>query len=499
MLNIFSRDNTDSIHHTAEADTDGETAAVREENRELKRRLSAYSALIARLNQASPDLTEKVPGNHAEARECNSYLHKQERIFSNLLENLITIASAEGSLEETVHVLREELGVQEESTQSITGEAEGYSHLLDTVYSELQAFADEAVRASRSAQQGRQGLDEFLTHIAGIESHISETSQRLANLQEAARKITGVTAMIEDTASRLHVISVNTAIEAARAQAGGFSVIARELQQIAAGTGDAVRDVDALTDDIERRRDEVETALAAAVSSTKYCTAQSTEISKEFASILEGNARLEETSSALMTSMRDAKQGIETLLNAAQRVGASGGSILERADGASSLAEELGALVESILRDIGMYRVSYHNTAVRDFQEIIDGLRSHASADTDSLDAYLHQTIAAHPAFELLYLMNSEGVQVSSNITGERRGFETITTERGQDRSEKDYFTAPTRSGEVYVSNVYLSSAGNDLCITVAAPVSVDGTPGVLAGDINIRDFVEIESGRRRE
>ncbi|HET7775824.1 MAG TPA: PDC sensor domain-containing protein, partial [Azospira sp.] len=63
----------------------------------------------------------------------------------------------------------------------------------------------------------------------------------------------------------------------------------------------------------------------------------------------------------------------------------------------------------------------------------------------------------------------------------------------GVDRGEQPYFRHVADSGQAYVSEIYLSSATEDFCITLAIPLQAEGAvDGVLVADINIGSMASL-------
>ena len=59
---------------------------------------------------------------------------------------------------------------------------------------------------------------------------------------------------------------------------------------------------------------------------------------------------------------------------------------------------------------------------------------------------------------------------------------------KGTDRSERPYFKETMEKGE-YISDIYLSKATDDFCITVAKRFEHNGKVYILAGDINFKEI----------
>jgi EAL domain-containing protein (putative c-di-GMP-specific phosphodiesterase class I)/GGDEF domain-containing protein len=99
-----------------------------------------------------------------------------------------------------------------------------------------------------------------------------------------------------------------------------------------------------------------------------------------------------------------------------------------------------------------------------------------------------------YPFFELIYELDGNGVQrypnwVNPMMRGRIKGGGV-----GMDRGAKPYFEAVRHSLAPYVSNIYLSSASEDFCVTVSVPLLHDngGLTGALVADISLPGLVNL-------
>ncbi|MFN7064701.1 MAG: CBS domain-containing protein [Aquificaceae bacterium] len=120
----------------------------------------------------------------------------------------------------------------------------------------------------------------------------------------------------------------------------------------------------------------------------------------------------------------------------------------------------------------------------RDFEEIIEVLKK---TDRDLWEFVLYDIFKTYPYFELFYIMGEKGLQVSNNVVNPKISYPIKTGKKGADRSDKDYFKRATLE-DVYISNIYISQATDDFCITVSKKFSYGDKSYTLAGDINYRE-----------
>jgi diguanylate cyclase (GGDEF)-like protein len=115
---------------------------------------------------------------------------------------------------------------------------------------------------------------------------------------------------------------------------------------------------------------------------------------------------------------------------------------------------------------------------------------SHCVRDRNHHD--LDEVFKTHPFFELIYELDGAGVQrypnwVNPLMRGRIKGGGV-----GIDRSSKPYFEEVQKSGVPYISNIYLSTASEDFCVTVSVPLRDEQRKfeGVLVADIDLPGLV---------
>lgn len=135
------------------------------------------------------------------------------------------------------------------------------------------------------------------------------------------------------------------------------------------------------------------------------------------------------------------------------------------------------------------------NRIKQDFESIVESLKK---TDRDLWEFVLYDFFKKYPYFELFYIIGESGLQVSNNVVNPRLTYTVKTGKKGADRSEKEYFK---RAGyeDVYISNIYISQATDDFCITVSKKFSYGEKSYVLAGDINYREVHKLVKGYAEE
>ncbi|WP_419096448.1 PDC sensor domain-containing protein [Pseudomonas sp. UBA6323] len=104
----------------------------------------------------------------------------------------------------------------------------------------------------------------------------------------------------------------------------------------------------------------------------------------------------------------------------------------------------------------------------------------------------LGETLARDSRFELFYLVDSRGVQISENIFAADVAHNENTSCRGRDWSQRPWFRAAAEQMQAHITQVYRSSATDDFCFTVSVPI-IDGQERllrVLGADVRLSALV---------
>ena len=100
----------------------------------------------------------------------------------------------------------------------------------------------------------------------------------------------------------------------------------------------------------------------------------------------------------------------------------------------------------------------------------------------------LYDMFKKYPYFELFYIISESGLQISNNIINPSVQYFVAQGKKGADRSNRAYYRETLEKGE-YISEIYLSKATDDFCLTVAKLYEYNGKRYILAGDINFKEI----------
>jgi hypothetical protein len=144
-----------------------------------------------------------------------------------------------------------------------------------------------------------------------------------------------------------------------------------------------------------------------------------------------------------------------------------------------------------------------HRTAISDLlASLLTGIAENRPLeDSEGLAAAVAALSERYPFVDLVYALDADGVQTTDNLINPRKGLPR--SGKGVDRSQRPYFRQAADSGDLAVTEPYLSSAGRHLCLSATLPQrDSDGRiRGYLVLDADLAEIVAFllgDSARRR-
>jgi isopropylmalate/homocitrate/citramalate synthase len=117
------------------------------------------------------------------------------------------------------------------------------------------------------------------------------------------------------------------------------------------------------------------------------------------------------------------------------------------------------------------------------------------SMDHVQQEAIMQKLLDENPFIQFAYVVNTEGMKVTKNITQVQYKAQYEHSGLGDNFSDRPWYLNPMKDGRGFVSDFYSSKITGALCITVSAPIcsQKDVIIGVFGVDIRFEDLMRTE------
>ncbi len=204
---------------------------------ELNTLVAAISSVMARaaVNDLSVRVTMAARGDIGRLKDdVNASLEALSRTLRNTMKNIHHVASASSQVSTAVGQISDGAQSQANAVKQIAAGIRTTAQAVEQVFSDARASSHNAGEAVGQVSAGRQQVLDMVNSVNAI--------------AENSRAIAKITNVIGRIASQTNMLSLNAAIEAARAgDAGkGFAVVAEEVGKLADHSGRSADEITAL-------------------------------------------------------------------------------------------------------------------------------------------------------------------------------------------------------------------------------------------------------------
>jgi len=467
-----------------------------------KQRLAARAAELERLLGEESQAAHTARKDVVQARESAETSRRE-----GLLSASRTLGVAIGGIHQSSEDLRslsQASGAGAQEQQRLIKNAVGVMDSLDDAVVQMLRRSANAVEQAQTAQnKARSGsvvVEETVSAIRTVEQKAEDLATVVRELGSQAMAVEKIMEVISDIADQTNLLALNAAIEAARAgDAGrGFAVVADEVRKLAEKTMNATREV------------------AQRILGIQQGVTRTEQDMRETAARVDQAVELAKGSGASLHEIVDLAGGtvrhIQDIADAARHHAETSGRISGLVREVSGISEQsfsgaqgsvmaVGGLMERVVELEAMNAV-FQLIGSGSIQGIVEELADNAqirSMRRDGQEQAMREALRRHQSLELVYITDAQGRQVVSNIGRGAHGVVEDKAAVDRDWSGRPWFRQPVETRSMAVSEVYVSSATGENCITLSTPLLSESGAlmGVLAADVNLgRAAAERNSAR---
>jgi methyl-accepting chemotaxis protein len=265
----------------------------------------------------------------------------------NLRESLREVTSASMSVASGATELSTSAEQMSTTTQEIAQSGETLHLATDTVTSAIVQFMASVEQVAGNVKVSVEHMEEAVSATDAGSAGSKDAAKRMARIREATAKISSAVNVIREIAQQTNLLSLNAAIEAAKAgeQGKGFAVVAEEVRKLAERSRQA-------TVEIEKLILETREAVEGGVSSVETTTGLMDRIHGSIASVSNrvreiGLATKEQSSTVaeIAKRMEESAQEVGQNATATQELSATVQEISRTASDLAQVSESLAAAV----------------------------------------------------------------------------------------------------------------------------------------------------------
>lgn len=420
-----------------------------------------------------------------------------EQLYVTLDDNNVL---AQQLFDETGEMARMNEDMNTEITRVVTGIKETIE-LMQALKKVYEAMEKDSRTSGEGIKAGFSEIMEIVDAVGEIQSASDKTASFIGRLGESSNEIIHILESVTGISKQTQLLSLNAAIESARAgEAGrGFAVVAGEIQKLAIETEKAVKEIGALTNDINaeiRSAHEVTTENAKAIekgisvskviqSSVKYIDDVFTRIGSSVDEISAISYKEEELTLA-MEGLIEGMEGKTELVSV--RVGEVYDSAHKQKQGIENLAD-LGARLNRAAKAVSM--LASADNSPEELSVDKGKVGKTVELIKQSVDALAGRLTDPDPAVHRTALSKylAENGLVEAVWSNDKKGrFICSIPEAGiANASIREWFQK-SLLGEEYVSAAYISAITKNPCVTYSIPIRDQNgdISGVLGVDVKI-------------
>lgn len=220
--------------------------------RSIQQRLKGLMGAMTELASGKGDLTKRIPVGSKDEIGAIADLSNQltgfyQGLFQRLRQSAEGVASGATELSSTSEALAATSGSLDEQAQTTKRNTDEMGQAMSSLQTSIREVVDMSTANERSSHQCNAAIQQ------GVGKG-EDTRSAMAEVHEAISEMINAVQVIQEIARQTNLLSLNAAIEAAKAgsQGKGFSVVAEEVRKLAERASQATGQINELIERTEK-------------------------------------------------------------------------------------------------------------------------------------------------------------------------------------------------------------------------------------------------------
>ncbi|HYE81973.1 MAG TPA: ABC transporter substrate-binding protein [Clostridia bacterium] len=357
-------------------------------------------------SEVTPEGKLSIIDRKNNTRELDTELlkHNQERIINKLSNKVEEAGYVSGLLTDTITDIEKYVELQMNSVGKVVDEISNYSALAEEVFAGIENLKQVSDHTMNTARQGSGAVESSREAMKEIEDSVEGTKEVINTLSSKAANINDMLKVVRDIADNTNLLSLNAAIEAARAgDAGkGFSVVAQEVKKLALHSVESIEYIKQTINEINDNIAKTIESIGITISKVKEGTKITDNTMESFNSIINAISTNNAITDEITTSISTQTHNLESVVYSTKEM--------------STTFEKLMSIVETTSSN-----TQYTKTSLANLYEVLKDLKTITEKLLDNIGDEYKSVVRTFlqdevKTYDTLYAYDFVGSQVLSNI-----------------------------------------------------------------------------------
>ncbi|WP_296053575.1 methyl-accepting chemotaxis protein [uncultured Alteromonas sp.] len=328
----------------------------------ISKPIENLAAVFKQLGDGHGDLTKRIP--LPEQRETRQLVDGFNRFIASLHDIISRVTDTSSNLRQSAF----EVANQSKTTQANSEEQRDrtiqvataltqMSHTVNDIASSAQAAAADAQECSSTSTNGLDTTAKAVANINQLARQVSEVTAVIESLDSHTADIIGILDTIRGISEQTNLLALNAAIEAARAgdHGRGFSVVADEVRSLASRAAQSTDEIQSKIDKFKHDSDQALVKMRDSRGQTEEVVSAAQNLETLLTSIASGIQHINDVNMQVATATEEQTQVIEDINQNIQQISTNSDDNLQAARQMVAVSDQLDSLAAELTDQVNRF------------------------------------------------------------------------------------------------------------------------------------------------